>query len=455
MRCLFLVDEAGSRDDSILNKLEDLRKSGEVVVLSLDTLAGLELRRKGIPYDTPDHYFKKEKAAEMDKQSVAFSTGWYRSMDNPLMYYRGVSIGEVLEYGFYFLFIDAIRSVEIANGLLRGSYDAIYMPSPDPRYVGHSACYNTIPTVLEHLARRAGVNVVRLDGAVSGRAGVARGAGGGKKPFGLLFQNRRLPISGFTFVRENLGSLVALFLKRGMKRHALTYEDRWLLASLSDAHGRGLKTKPDSIHTPASLAHAKRILEYLTDERTALNLDDSVVYNDVRLWRVLSSHINEMLSELVPSIVGRTRWAELLLKTIRPNSFTVLEDISTLQRAMCQFLRSRKVPVIVIQHGILTNDFAGFYVMPKVGDVQAVWGEYYKKWHTDRGKAADSQAVTGFPRYDGLFMMPPLDREGVCRRFGLDPDLRVVLVATEWFQAATSRYTVEDDENYIRFVLDL
>jgi CDP-glycerol glycerophosphotransferase (TagB/SpsB family) len=91
--------------------------------------------------------------------------------------------------------------------------------------------------------------------------------------------------------------------------------------------------------------------------------------------------------------------------------------------------------------------------MPKVGDIQAVWGEYYRKWHTDRGKFAESQVVTGCPRYDGLFNLPPLDRDRLSRQFGLEPKLKVVLVATEWFEADTYRHTVEEEENYIRLVL--
>jgi CDP-glycerol glycerophosphotransferase (TagB/SpsB family) len=101
----------------------------------------------------------------------------------------------------------------------------------------------------------------------------------------------------------------------------------------------------------------------------------------------------------------------------------------------------------------LAIDLAGFYVMPKVGDFQAVWGQYYRKWHIDRGKPPETQVATGFPGHDGLHNLPPIDREVVCKRFGLDPGFKVVLVATEWFQAGSSRYTVEEEENYIRHVL--
>ena len=453
MKCLFLMDEAGCRSKPILDKLRAIRESSEVVVLSLDTLAGLSLRCMGIPYVTPDLFFKKEKSEAMDNRSGAFSTGWYKSMDNPLMSYHGVSIGEVLEYDFYHLFIDAIRSVEIANGLLRDSFDVIYMPPPDATFVGHSICYNTIPAILEYMAGQKGVDVVRLGRSARRVTRAAHSASRARGWLGLVFYNRTLLKSCSVFLGENLRALATLLLNRKMRRYVLTYEDAWLLRSLNDSNGRGLKAYPDSVHTPGSLSYANRVVKYLADERNTSNLDALIVYNNVQLWRVLSPHINEMLLELVPSIIGRIQWTELLLRTIRPDSFAVLEDISTLNRSMCQVLRFRRIPVVVVQHGIVTIDCEGLYLMPKAGDVQAVWGEYYRKWHTDRGKPMESQVVTGFPRHDGLYSLPPLDRDLLCRRFGLHPDLRVVLVATEWFQGATSRYTVEDDENYIRLVL--
>lgn len=141
------------------------------------------------------------------------------------------------------------------------------------------------------------------------------------------------------------------------------------------------------------------------------------------------------------------------MKMLKPSSLIVLEDVTAFSRSMCQVLRNRGIPIVVVQHGIQTNDHAGFFVMPKVGDVQAVWGEYYRRWSIDRGKPDEAEVVTGSPKHDRLRNLTPIDRQRVCRRFGLDTRLKVVLVATEWFTADTSRYTVEGEESYIKHVL--
>ena len=447
------MDETDCHNGSTLDRLRTLRESDEVVVLSLGTLASLVLRRMGIPYVTPNLFFSKEKSPEMDKQSVAFCRAWYKSIDHPLMSYHGVSIGEVLEYDFYFLFIDALRSVEIAGTLLQDSFDAIYIPSLDSQDVWHDACYYTLPSILTYLATQKGIKVVRFERPSWVVAENKQKRNRARRWSSYVFPNVKFLESCALILRKNFGTLATLLLDRKKARYAIEATVEGLVESLRGADGRALKIYPDFVHTPGSISQANRVLQYLKDGKITSRLCDSIVYDEIPLWRVLSSRIDQRLSKLVPNLFGRIQWTELFAKIIRPASFVVRQDINPLYRSTCQVLRSRGIPVVVIQHGILSRDLAGFYVMPKVGDIQAVWGEYYRKWHTDRGKPAESQVVTGCPRYDGLFNLPPLDRDRLSRQFGLDPKLKVVLVATEWFEADTYRHTVEEEENYIRLVL--
>jgi hypothetical protein len=433
--------------------LRTLRESDEVVVLSLGTLASLALRKMEIPYVTPNLFFSKEKSPAMDKQSVAFCRAWYKSIDHPLMSYHGVSIGEVLEYDFYFLFIDALRSVEIAGTLLQDSFDAIFIPSLDSQDVWHDACYYTLPSILTYLAAQKGIKVARLERPSWVAAENKQRRNRARQWSSYVFHNVKLLESCALILRKNFGTLVTLLLDRKKARYSVESPIEELVESLRDADGRALKIYPSFVHTPGSISQANRVLQYMKDGKITSRLYDSIVYDEIPLWRVLSSQIDQRLSELVPYLFGMIQWTELFVKIIRPASFVVYQDITPLFRSMCQVLRSRGIPVVLVQHGILSRDLAGFYVMPKVGDIQAVWGEYYRKWHTDRGKPAESQVVTGFPRYDGLFNLPPFDRDRLSSQFGLDPKLKVVLVATEWFEADTYRHTVEEEENYIRLVL--
>ena len=457
MRYLFLMDEAECQNESTLERLRTLRKSDEVVVLSLSTLASLALRRMGVDYVTPDLFFSKEKSTAIDKQSAIFCRGWYRAIDHPLMSFHGALIGETLEFDFYHLFIDALRSVEIVRSLLEDSFETIYIPSldfEDSWYV--LSCHYTLPSILVCLAGQKGMKVVNLERPSGVVAETLRRHAPSRQWFRLLIDDVFLSLSCIQFLFRNFDSLASLFLDRRKARFALSYQVyryEGLVEELRDPNGRGLRIYPSLVHTPKSMLQINGVLKFLKDEKTISKLDDLIVYDGVPLWRMLSPQVYQMLSKQVPFIIGRMQWTELFVKLVRPASFVACDDVLPDHRSMCQVLKLLGIPVVIVQHGILVSDFEGLFVLPKVGDIQAVWGEYYRKWHIDRGKPAESQVTTGAPGFDKIVNLPALDRDKICKRFGPDPGLKVVLVITEYFGTSSSGYTVEEEERYIRLAL--
>ena len=451
MRYLVLLDESECQSKPALERLRALGEGNELVVLSLGALASLALRRLQIPYVTLNNFFQSEKSAAIDKQAVKFCREWYEPVDQSLMSFHGVSLGEILEYDFYYMFIDALRSVEIARTILRESYDTIFVPSLDPsvglRHLSaHTMCYQTLPPILTALAKKKGMRISRLGSALIGLPDLHQGP--------WLHGSANLVSTSARFVRANISDLTGSLVRRDSPRIALVgRQDETLIRGLRSVGARVLRTRPSYVHTPASWLHTRAILRLLRREDTIARINDHVEYDGISIWRLMFPVADGAVSRLIPDVFGRIQWTELFVKALRPTCFVVSEDITALPRAMCQVLRTNGVPTIVFQHGILSNDMAGMYLMPIAANCQAVWGEYYKNWHVERGKPPETQVVTGFPRHDELLTLPPLDRARLCGRFGLDPDKGTVLIIADWFQGITSRYTIEQDENYIRLVL--
>ncbi|UCE90812.1 MAG: CDP-glycerol glycerophosphotransferase family protein [Methanobacteriota archaeon] len=426
----------------------------DVHILGLSTLADLSLRNEGIPYSTPNGHFSTERYSEIDARAYSISQTWYETLDADLESYRGVSIGAVLEYDLYHLLVDALRNVEIASAVLRDSFDVIYLPSSDPAVESpglgfHAVCYQTLPPIISDMARKRGVKVERL--GPTGGVTIPDAETGYKVP-----RDQGFLTSSALFLTRNRRDLLSLMAHRRYSRIALrlceTCQDE-MIRHLRGTEARGVKAFPGLVHNRRSKEHVSRLLDHLRDEVVLSRLDGSIVHGDDRFWRAIYPFVDEVLSRLIYHIVGRVNWSERFVKLFRPDAFVVFEDITPLSRAMCQVLRDRGVRIVVVQHGILTNDMAGMYLLPKVGDVQAVWGEYYKEWHVKRGMPADSQVVTGFPRYDKLVRMPQIDQGNLCKQFGLDPEKKMVMIATEWYQPVSARYTIEMEEEFIRLAL--
>ena len=443
MRTLFLVDEAMSEDEATLRRLKS-RGEGEVkVVVPLSTLAGLLLQKEGIPHTRPDTLFPKDRWESIDAKAAEFCRQWHRSVsaDTSLLDYHGISIGAALEMEFYFVFIDAIRNVEIAATLLKDRFDTIYLPPPRVhgiRDTTYNICYDTLPPLIVHLAAQKGIPTVTL----------GRERNGSARQYGFV-------VSCALFLKENLRVIASFMFNRKTPRYMFSFFSHdGIIENLGSSGGRGLSIPPHGCrHTRESRNHAKRLLEYLREDATVSKLDEITTYDGIPLWSILYPQVEVYLSKRLLSVIGLTQWTELLVKWVRPNCCISRDDVTPFRNPMCQVFKNSRVPIVILQDGIRTNDLTGNYVMPKVGDAHAAWGEYYKQWHIDRGKLPESQTVTGFPRHDRLVRLPPVDRGAIVQRFGLDPRRKTVLIATEWFQAASSRYTTEIEEDYVRHVL--
>lgn len=441
------------RNEAVLAEIRTLREKEEVVVLSLSTLANLTLRKIGIDFVTPDCYLPEEKSAVLDETAFRFCREWYTAIDSCLMSFHGVSIGETLEYDFYMLFVDALRSVEISESLLEQPFDGIFLPQVSSESYRPDECYFTLPLVLRIMACGRRIRFVDYGEQFRAPVGIPGMSVRLRQVSDRLARCLAFPKSCILFLCDNFGSLKGVVRKGDVKRYALTCYHNELLARLNADCEMGLKVRPSYLRTRTSKRHTKNMLDFVGNENTARKLCDSISYEGVQLWRALHSMINQILRERVPLVIGTIQWTELFARFVRPTCFVVDQEILAPTRSICLTLKSLGIPVVVIQHGILTIDCGGLFVMPKAGVVHAVWGEYYRNWHFERGREPGSQAITGCPRYDELVNLTQIDRGRVCNQLGLDPALGVVLVATEHYECNASRYTTGDEEDYIRKVL--
>ncbi|HIH01331.1 TPA: hypothetical protein HA259_04530 [Thermoplasmata archaeon] len=443
MRALYLVDEALSEDPATLSRLRSLGEGDEAVVVPLSTLASLSLRKEGIPFLRVEKLFPREKWQALDSKAAELSRRWHEhlSSETHLLRFHGVSIGQALELDFYFIFIDAVRSAEIASALLKDPFDTIYLPPIDAQSISettYNICYDTLPSFVAHMAARKGIPVVTL----------GQGRNGSAKQYGFV-------VSCALFVKENGLNLVSLMLSPKKPRYVFSFfAQDGIFENLSSSGGRALSIPPHgNMQTRESRRHVERLLDYLRSDAVVSKLDEVTSHSGLPLWSILSPMLRVYLPKRLSSVTGLTLWTEFLMKRLEFDCCVSRDDVSPFRNPMCQVLKDDDVPIVVVQDGLRTNDLTGNYVMPKVGDVHAAWGEYYKKWHVDRGKQPECQVITGFPRHDKLVKLPPVDREAICRRFGLDPKRKVALIATEWFQGSTTRYTAEMDEDYVRLAL--
>ena len=181
------------------------------------------------------------------------------------------------------------------------------------------------------------------------------------------------------------------------------------------------------------------------------NVWKNVSENDEKFIESLQKYpLTSELSHYFNSIFGYVvKCIEMAKKLIEeePDLILVSSEYGAFEKALVVAGRLKKIPTLAIQHGSIGPIHKG-YIYSKnsisasgsieapycpIPDKTAVYGPYYYDLLTKMSSYPPSSVViTGQPRYDILAQADRLySREKFCSKLNLDPDRKIVLVATE------------------------
>jgi len=419
----------------------------EVLVIALDSLASAKLRERNIAHQTPLRFLNLNGDDDgLTNKAVTFAKTWYQPFGDSL-WYDGVSLGEVVEYDFCFLFNDALRSIEIARKIMEQfSPDEIVLPYKTTFDMPPMVCYEALAPALSHLASLNGIktSVIRLD-PMDKLAALTTSS---KERLASFFYN------AFDQTR-------ALLSKKSTKND--THKTKILLP-IPSAHTieREIDNN-NAICYPTDLTtltgrRPKKLTKDLTsiweDFTKSPRFVTSLKYKDVPLYRVLERRFINYFSLRLPLLAKLCENMQKNIKTLNPDILVLMEDITPPIRLLSKICKGQGIPVLVIQHGALSVDMGGFGIMPLEGNKQAVWGEIPQEWHVKRGKDIESQVITGNYRFDPIARGYAVNREEVYRQLGIDSNKGVIVFGTEWYSGVSVSYTWEMEEEFMRQALE-
>ncbi len=456
MTSLFLLGPKWDESPALVHAVKESSEGKNATILALDFWAGKKLREASIAYQTPREYLEIGRCQDLDASAARFAHTWYEVLGNHLAH-NGISLGELAEYGFTFLFIDALRSVEIARRIFsQQEPDRVLLsprslqPSlPNP----NSICHESLPFVVRHLAHNRNIPVNWSEhSAAVGREGGFQGSVRGSRRLQEL-GGRLLESAWRGFERSR-----ALFHSFASRRHPTVLFMRVSShARIAEALRRSRLHAVNLAPTRAGWMKAKLRISALQKMWEDLKEDpafrQTLTYKEVPLSEVLAHRFREFFKRGAPALIEYIEGAEFLIRQLKPQMLVVPEDLSPVSRATCRVFRRHGVPVLVVLQGAVSVDVGGFHVMPREAQRIAVWGDLIRDWHIKRGKPAVSQVVTGNPGFDLIAAGHHPNEREVRRRLRLREADRIILVATEWFTGISSGATIEDEERFIRLIL--
>ncbi len=83
------------------------------------------------------------------------------------------------------------------------------------------------------------------------------------------------------------------------------------------------------------------------------------------------------------------------------------------------------IPTICMQHGIIGKEFG---YIPKIADVDAVYGPYEMNWYQNNGVNKEDLEIIGHPRFDLIKQVPKLRQEEIKQNLAIDPTKKTILL---------------------------
>jgi len=261
--------------------------------------------------------------------------------------------------------------------------------------------------------------------------------------------------------------------RKGMYDLRSTYPLRNPLSGISVMIDKRLH-QPDLVHVPfdafwsASISRAEAVLRRrFTKTWNDLRKDPSFTmllsYRSAGLLEAMETTIRKLFVFRLARGAANVMMTEEMIKRENPQLIILQDEYSEWQRCLLVAARKMHVPTLAIQHGVIGPSHFGYYHAEEktrysskafpIPDLTAVYGKYTKEaLEQTCNYPPGSVVAVGNHRFDYipsyLSDTSTKTREAVCKEFGLDPQKRIVLVATGALQ---SRYGYPDHD---RMLLD-
>ena len=443
---LFVINQFSDINRSA-RKIERLRGEGKnVIALGLDFFICKELQDRNITFRRPSEYLCISDCSRIDEQGARLTRSWYKPLNN-ILTYRGVSVGEIAEFDFLYLFFDAFRGIEISQAIFNTeSPDEIFLPTKVPLAWPSHACYETLPGTLHYIAKLNSVHV-----------------------YNTPLNHKALFVSKMKsfIMRKAYGPAQTIRAKLRLARlsfllkNSTEWENRVLFVGVPSQSliEKEMNDKTIAFNMPlASMAtkNGKQQIkiiknywnEFLEDQKQKKTLE----YKGIPLIDVLLERFRQYFLEEFGDYIRYIDGCYREVKIVKPSIIVTTADTPPLRRIAVKTAGISGIPALSIQHGLIGRIVPGFYFETAECDKHAVWGRKAKELFANMGESPDSLIITGNPRYD-ILASKRFDKGEMYAALGLDMKKGVIVIATAWFAGLSVCATPDPVISFVKVVL--
>ncbi|MDQ0350235.1 hypothetical protein J2R98_000038 [Alkalibacillus filiformis] len=175
-------------------------------------------------------------------------------------------------------------------------------------------------------------------------------------------------------------------------------------------------------------------IHYLQDYMNEPDLEGEVLIVNKSASKIMKKNqhhplihpaFKQRLLEQFEVIIKRINEAEDFFQKVKPSCLVVGSTHYPQSRTLVVVARKYGIPTICMQHGIISSEFG---YIPKVAQVDAVYGEFEKQWFQSHLVDPDGLEIVGHPRFDLLKNGAAMSKLNFYRKLKLSPKKKTVLI---------------------------
>jgi UDP-N-acetylglucosamine:LPS N-acetylglucosamine transferase len=418
MKTLLILD----RPESI-SKIKQTRKS---LIITLNPDIQRKLQKMGLKYKTDKDYLNKKAYEKIGREAILLVREWGNLKVNgkPLrefLTYKDLPFWDLIESNF------AVRLFESSKKLhnIKLMKKIIQTEKPDKIVVEDK----TIPgRSAICVAKRFGIEVEKINpGTVENLKYYCdtqlqnyffRYANKLKELERLFFtekikkwfrgNKKKILIIPMIETHTSIITPVIRKLKKNGNYELLTLGTGSLRERMKKSLGRaGIKSIPiEAFITKNVKKRTDDVIKFLKERwkilKSSKGFKSSLKCMEIPIWDLVREDFEFYFSTRarIIEVVKYTETMREILDKERPDIIVSLDELSELGKPMALLARKRKIPLLIIQHGLFGK--GSFIFGPSLATKKCVWGPYVKKLLLKRWFTKEQLVVTGCPKFDAL-----------------------------------------------------
>lgn len=174
----------------------------------------------------------------------------------------------------------------------------------------------------------------------------------------------------------------------------------------------------------------KFLSEYWGKIKKEKKFQEIFTHNSINFFNVLEKDIRFLIKTKIPWIMYYLETSNKLFNSQKVKYIVGIDNAIAVTRGIIQLAKSKKIPTLVIQNGIIYEK-TGMGYIPLIADKMAVWGKISKEHLTNQGINPKKIVITGCPFFDKLEKINIKDDS--YKKFGLDKNKKIIILATQAF----------------------